>query len=176
MGWIWSRHARAWDSRGSWSFGALQHLDRAAGAGGAGGFAWAYAAAVADREVVAEPALAGGDGAGVAGVAVGDRGVAAGAAVGGAALPGERADRVALARGEEAGGGAGATGVRGGGGHRRRSRGRRLGGPEPDDRPCGHGGERPRPCLPPDPDRGSPRLSPPGQLRRAAGERPRRVP
>ena len=59
---IASGRARARDSFGCWSFSALQHLDRSAGVGGAGGFASALVAGFADREVGAEPALAGRDG------------------------------------------------------------------------------------------------------------------
>ena len=94
------------DSRRHRRFAPLQHLDRSAGAGGAGGAGGAFAAAFAARPAGAQPALAGGDGAGPARLAAGDRGAAARAADGRPALPGQRADPAALARGDEAGRGA----------------------------------------------------------------------
>src|SRR3954447_9522393 len=104
---VGSRRAGAGNSRCCNRFAPLQHLDRLAGAGGAGGAGGAWVAAVVAGTAAAEPALAGGDGDRVAGVAVRDRGAAAGAADGGAAVHRQRAAAVALAGGDAAGGAAG---------------------------------------------------------------------
>ena len=134
-------------------FGALQHLDRAAGARGAGGGARARAAGVADRAADPQPALVDRDADRAARLAAGDRRAADGAADRRPALPRQRAGAAALARRHRLGETPGAARVRRGRGDRRRRRRDRLGGARADDLQRGRGADRDRPGAGHDPGR-----------------------